>query len=265
MPRCARHLPADGVLHVFSRGVNRQNIFCSDGDRVSFLAFLTHNLRKHGVSLFAYCLMNNHFHLLLAPSDKPLGAAMHQALTRYSLYFNRRHARVGHLFQNRYKAKLCGNDAYLYRLIAYIHFNPVRAGLVSHPGAWPWSSHEAMIEGGGERIDLARLADITGHTIGELTENYKDRVLDLERVARPCGISLDYLLDMAAWSLGVSPQEVVDGIRGESHTKARRLFVFWATRQGYGLGRIAQALKCAKATVAQLRKEGVRLNERPPA
>lgn len=265
MPRCARHFPPDGVLHVFSRGVDRQDVFRSDGDRRSFLAFLQHYLRMHKISLFAYCLMNNHFHLLLAPTTEPLGVAMHQILTRYSLYFNRRHARVGHLFQNRYKAKICASDAYLYQLIAYIHLNPVRAGLVAKPGAWPWSSHEDVLVGAGTRVDLARLADITGHTVAELVEAYREKVSGLERAAQSCGMPIDELLDMAAGSLGVSVQDIVDGVRGEAQTKARRLLVYWASRQGYGLGRIAETLNCAKATVAQFRKEGVRLNERPPA
>lgn len=244
----------DAVLHVFSRGVDKQDIFRSDGDRRCFLALVNHHFRLQKVSLFAYCLMGNHFHLLLSPSKGPLGIAMHHVLTRYSLYFNHQHVRVGHLFQNRFKAKICANDAYLIHLIAYIHLNPVRAGLVQTPSVWPWSSHAAFVAGGGKHLDLVRLSHLSGIPRAELAQSYLNRVEELEKRPGDQETALDVLLERAAHCIGVLPIDLSNGTRGELFTKARRLFVHWASQEGYGLGRIAQALNCTKGAVSQLHR-----------
>jgi hypothetical protein len=92
------------------------------------------------MTIYAYCLMPNHFHLAIKVSAVPLGSFMHRILTGHALTFNRRYDREGHLFQARHRAKLCLNDRYLLALIRYIQMNPVRAKLVTKPEDWPWSS-----------------------------------------------------------------------------------------------------------------------------
>ena len=93
-----------------------------------------------GAEIIAYCLMTNHFHLALKVGAVTLSAIMQRLLTSYVSWFNRKHARTGHLFEARYQAKLCRDDAYLRNVIRYIHYNPVKAGLVKDPRDWPWSS-----------------------------------------------------------------------------------------------------------------------------
>ena len=92
-------------------------------------------------SIYAYCLMSNHFHLLIEIQRIPLSVIMQRLLTRYVKRFNSRHHRVGHLFQGRYKAILCQRDAYLQELLRYIHLNPVRAKFAKDVSTWKWSSH----------------------------------------------------------------------------------------------------------------------------
>jgi putative transposase len=136
------HIP--GVLyHVMSRGNARQQIFLDADDYARFLTRLTVTAARFGVRCRAYCLMVTHFHLLLEPNLFPLSRMMQQLNSSYSQSFNRRHERVGHLLQGRFKSPMIDGDDYLRRVLRYIALNPVRAGLVAHPAEWPWSSYRA--------------------------------------------------------------------------------------------------------------------------
>ncbi len=127
-----------------AKGVDGRVIFVDDHDRRYFLDSLRRICRESSVDVLAYCLMGNHFHLAVQVSAIPLSSVMHRLQTGYATTFNGRHDRIGHLFQARYRAKLCMDDAYLAVLIRYIHQNPVRAGMVAAPGDWPWSSFKQM-------------------------------------------------------------------------------------------------------------------------
>jgi REP element-mobilizing transposase RayT len=117
------------------------DIFTCDEDRRDFINSLIGLRTEASFSILAYCLMGNHFHLAVRVEQTPLSAVMQRLLTTYVRNFNMRHGREGHLLQARYKSILCLDDSYLLALIRYIHRNPVRAGLVSSPGEWPWSSY----------------------------------------------------------------------------------------------------------------------------
>ena len=141
MPRAPRiHYPG-AVYHVMARGVDGREIFSDDEDRRSFIRTALGVESETNCSILAHCLMGNHFHFAIKVGVTPLSRIMQRLLTSYVLGFNARHDRDGHLFQARYKSCLCVDDAYLITLIRYIHQNPVRAGLVSAPGEWAWSSH----------------------------------------------------------------------------------------------------------------------------
>jgi REP element-mobilizing transposase RayT len=136
------HIP--GVLyHVMSRGNARQQIFLDADDYARFLTRLTVTAARFGVRCRAYCLMVTHFHLLLEPNLFPLSRMMQQLNSSYSQSFNRRHERVGHVLQGRFKSPMIDGDDYLRRVLRYITLNPVRAGLVATPEDWPWSSYRA--------------------------------------------------------------------------------------------------------------------------
>jgi len=151
MPRAAR-LDIPGLLqHVIFRGVDRCAIFRDDEDRSRFLRNLSKLLVKTGTDCLAWSLMTNHVHLLLCPRQTKLAPFMRRLLTGYATYFNLRHQRSGHLFQNRYKSIVCDEDAYLLELVRYIHLNPLRAGLVADLAAldkYPWSGHAVIMENG---------------------------------------------------------------------------------------------------------------------
>ena len=133
------------LYHVTSRGDGREAIYLSDDDRVDWLAVLEQVCKRFNWVVHAWCQMSNHYHLLLETPEGHLSAGMRQLNGVYTQSFNRRHARVGHVFQGRYKAILVERDAYLLELARYIVLNPVRAGMVARAQDWPWSSCRAML------------------------------------------------------------------------------------------------------------------------
>jgi REP-associated tyrosine transposase len=133
---------APGLLyHVIVRGNQRQKTFLADRDYQAYLERLAKYRGRYRVSVYAYCLMPNHVHLLLGCSDIPLSRFMQGLQQSYTQYFNRAHHKVGHLFQGRYKAIVCDRDEYLLELVRYIHLNPVRSKLAAMPEAWRYSGH----------------------------------------------------------------------------------------------------------------------------
>ncbi|HSE04322.1 MAG TPA: transposase, partial [Methylomirabilota bacterium] len=129
-----------GVYHVTARGNDRRPIFEDDEDRARFVTVLATTVARHHVLCHAYCLMGNHYHLLLQTREANLSRAMRHLNGVYTQRFNRRHERCGHVLQGRFGAQLVDGDAYLREVCRYIVLNPVRAGLVSHPRDWRWSS-----------------------------------------------------------------------------------------------------------------------------
>ena len=137
MPRRSR-IDAPGALHhIIVRGIERKTIFKDDADKDNFLDRLKNILTDSGTLCFAWALIPNHFHLLLRTGRVPISTVMKRLLTGHAMYFNRKHNRVGHLFQNRYKSILCQEDVYALELIRYIHLSVTKIEHCSDIGAWP--------------------------------------------------------------------------------------------------------------------------------
>lgn len=133
------------VHHVTTRGNAQAAIFVDDGDRRSLLGVLDEVVALRNWRCHAYCLMDNHYHLLVETPEGNLSAGMRQLNGVYTQRFNRRHHRVGHLFQGRFKAILVERESHLLELSRYVVLNPVRAGMVAEPAAYPWSSYTATV------------------------------------------------------------------------------------------------------------------------
>jgi REP element-mobilizing transposase RayT len=134
----------DVLYHVVSRGVDRQMIFgVVDGDRFVFMALLANTVRRYEWNLHAYCLMGNHFHLVLDTPNANLGRGMQYLKSSYALWFNALRGREGHLFERPYYSQTLDYEAHLFAICRYTVLNPVRAGLCLHPADWPWSSYRA--------------------------------------------------------------------------------------------------------------------------
>ena len=134
-----------GYYHVTSRGVAQQDIFLDDADRETFLGLLASAHERWGLVFHGYCLMSNHYHLEVETPEANLSRAMQWVNQMYASSVNRRYRRGGHLFQGRFNSVLVEGESYLDRLTRYIHRNPVRAGLASHPGDYRWSSYREYV------------------------------------------------------------------------------------------------------------------------
>jgi putative transposase len=140
MPRLPRYLlPVQGIYHVTARGVARCSIAYDDEDRRLFLALLGETVRRDGWDCHVFCLMPNHYHVVVATELWRLSAGARRLNGVYARAFNERHTRSGHLFGDRFAAFAIRDDAHLRGACAYVLHNPVRAGLCDHPDEWPWS------------------------------------------------------------------------------------------------------------------------------
>lgn len=136
---------AGALYHITSRGNERKAIYFDDTDFELFLTLLGRVCEQYNWVVHAYCLMTNHYHLLVETPDANLSKGMRQLNGTYTQAINRKRARVGHLFQGRYKAILVDKDAYLLELSRYVVLNPVRANMVETIEDWPWSSWHSAI------------------------------------------------------------------------------------------------------------------------
>jgi putative transposase len=135
----------NALYHVTARGDRREPIVEDDTDRAAFFNVLAEVIERFNWRCHAYCLMTNHYHLVVETPDANLSKGMRQLNGMYTQATNRRHQRTGHLFQGRFKAILVDKDNYLLELSRYVVLNPVRAGMVKHPRQYAWSSYRAMV------------------------------------------------------------------------------------------------------------------------
>ncbi|MBI4745378.1 MAG: transposase [Deltaproteobacteria bacterium] len=145
MARPLRITYSGAYYHITSRGNEQRDIFKSQKDREKFLYYLDSAKERYGAAIHAYCLMSNHFHLLLETPRGNLSEIMRHIVGAYTTYFNIKRKRAGHLFQGRYKSILIEGDEYATELSRYIHLNPVRAGIVALPEEYKWSSYQSYI------------------------------------------------------------------------------------------------------------------------
>ncbi|MFH1404530.1 MAG: transposase [Patescibacteria group bacterium] len=131
------------LYHVVSRGNEQKNIFKDNVDRLKFLDWVKDAIEIHNLICHAYCLMNNHYHILIETPDANLSKAMRDINGNYTQWFNSRHRRAGHLLQGRYKSFIIEKETYLLEVARYIVLNPVRAKFVKHPNEWKWSSYKS--------------------------------------------------------------------------------------------------------------------------
>lgn len=176
MPRGPRLDAPDTLHHVIIRGSNRGFIFNDSDDRNAFVNRMGMLAEATKTRVYAWSLMDNHAHMLIKSGRAGLPAYMRKLLSWYAQYFNRRHKRSGHLFQNRYKSIICEEDTYFQKLVAYIHLNPFRVGLVENLndlGAYPWTGH-SVIMGKGKHAwqEVDAVLECFGERVGEARKAY---------------------------------------------------------------------------------------------
>jgi REP element-mobilizing transposase RayT len=252
------------VYHVVARGNRRQAIFHEPGDYRIYLHRLARYRERFEATIYAYCLMPNHVHILIQAGPPPLAKLMQAVQQSYTQYFNRAYASVGHLFQGRYKAFVCHRDSHLVTLVRYIHLNPVRAGLVSGAEEYPYSSHVAYLRGmttpavnpalvlgmlGGPAA-YRELIVTRGDTWTEpepdepLAESHGPTQLAAPgvRTSRLGDRPVSIVVTDLARRLAIEPEVLATADRDRAVTRARSLIAFVLVRRlGYPVGVVASA------------------------
>jgi len=273
LPRPPRLEFPGAVYHVTARGNERRDIFRGDRDRQDFLDRLADCRQRFGFRLLAYCLMSNHFHLAVRTAVTPLSRIMACLQSSYAQRFNRRHARVGHLFQGRYKSRLVQEDRYLAALIRYIHQNPVRARITRRAADYLWSSDRHLRRASGpswldvdetlaalgpnRRAAVARYVELVDGpaasdelpavaqaVVGD--EAFAvERFADAGEVDPPIpGLTEDRVLEAVAHETGLSPENLVGPARGGEVAFARCLAAYVGRRFGrISVRRMARRLR----------------------
>lgn len=170
------------LYHIIIRGIEQRHIYKNRTDYQEFLRRYKIIIHENDCKCFAWALMPNHAHLLMRTGPMGLSYVMSRLLTGYSMYFNKKYKRAGHLFQNRYKSILCDQDEYLMELIRYIHLNPLKAGIIKRYKdleKYPWVGHGAIMGTlPNSCIDTETVLSLYGHHLGAARDNYYTNVED---------------------------------------------------------------------------------------
>ena len=185
MPRRAREKSNSGMYHVVMRGINKQTIFEDGEDYEKFLSLLFYYRERCGYAIHAWCLMNNHAHLLIEIGEDPISIVFKKICSNYAYYYNTKYQRVGHLFQDRFKSEAVEDDAYYLSVLRYIHMNPVKAGLCKKPEQYEHSSYREYIRKTKRKLaDTGRALEMLGRDEFihyTLTQN-EDVLLDVSEI-----------------------------------------------------------------------------------
>jgi len=198
MPRPYRIQDAGYLHHVICRGNDRQTLFKTSKDFRAYLDFLEHARKIYPLKVYNYCLMDNHVHLLLEPTEEgSLSKVMESVSKNYAKYFNKKYGHVGHAFQGRFKSFIVQRERYFFACSRYIDLNPVKAAMVKDPREYPWSGFSTLAYGksGFIRLDVINLYRGLGVNARERQIAYKALVLNYQ------GEDLN-LLDKRAGALG---------------------------------------------------------------
>lgn len=147
MPRVARQRAEFSTYHIILRGNEKKNIFLDLADKEKFMELLAKVKERYNFHIYTYCLMDNHLHLIIYDNGNDIALIMKSINVSYAMYFNNKYKRVGHLFQDRYKSQVVGDDNYLLELSKYIHNNPVKAKIVKNALKYEWSSFKQYVQG----------------------------------------------------------------------------------------------------------------------
>ncbi|MFH1725210.1 MAG: transposase [Elusimicrobiota bacterium] len=273
MPRIPRVHASGQAFHVVSRGNKGADIFTDRAEWAAFLDTLAAVKGRWPFHLHAYCLMPNHFHLLLRVFDTPLPFLMQRVLYAHARAFNLSRGVVGHVFQGRHKAILVRDDPQFLATLRYIHLNPVRAEIAETPERWPWSGHlELMGRSSRDLLDTAFPLALFSPDIAVARREYRDFLMPDREESTPMttpstdassppsepvqpsigGEPLPTLVSRIARGTGVSAESIVGSTRRRVVVLARKDFVREAVRQGHSWTDLARFLNRTPSGVFRL-------------
>ena len=246
MPRKPR-IEIPGYYHVLNRGVERRSVFLEPEDYEHFIELMCSYARDFGIQIHNYCLMSNHYHILLEITRPVLSRYMRQLGMNYSIYFNKKYKRSGHLWQGRYRSWYVTDEGYLYTLMRYIEHNPLKAGVVKSLKAYPYSSYRAFIDPKQRPTCLQK---------SKILQDYGNDHRAIEALLND-PVDTDQLKELKKASAMVEapddkrPDEasLKEYFEGVEDTKKRNRKILHAYEAGYSQHRIAKVLGLSQPTV----------------
>ena len=198
MPRRARTQSESGIYHVMVRGINRQKIFHDEEDKNTYLDLLNKYKEICGYMIFAYCLMDNHVHLVIKEGKMKLSDVMKRIGVSYVYWYNKKYSRIGHLFQDRYRSERINDDKYLLMVMRYIHYNPVNVGGKINE----WTSYNDYLRPGG-LADSKYILEIMNVDMKKAQEEFKrfnnatneDQCLEMPEEKKPTDTEAKQIID----------------------------------------------------------------------
>lgn len=259
------------VFHVIQRAVGEERIFLEDSDRTYFLYLLNDIHKNFGIRCYAYCLMDNHVHILIKDTLAKLSEFMKILFQRYAQFFNLKYKRIGHLFARRFEAKLCLEDSYLLTLSRYIHLNPLKAMMVRDPQEYRWSSYNYYISEYkdkpefldstfilktiSEDLNLARqeyrefiYAGIKNQDGFKYPENFYDMIGDIRKLSELTSNIPPWFKKLTT-DLDLLISEKIKDYKHIKDREAKRYLVNQLYKKGLSIKEISELLNCHFSTV----------------
>jgi len=266
MGKNPRDIVQGGIYHLIQRGNNRSYIFSDTRDKHQFMTHLTELIESLGFFLLFYVLMDNHYHLIIQtginPSSSSISRIMHKLNLTYARYYNKRYSQVGTIFGGRYTGKLVCDDQHLFRLIRYLAYNPVQAGMVKYPAEYRWSAHPAIRNNLPTPIDTGKILSYFGKDLIQARNRYiafieedspqpisREEIEEKENQQIP--EYLNYLLESSGLSESII-RSIRSGRCSSAAKKQRNLFISAAWKAGYRRKDIAEYLSLSSETVRRL-------------
>ena len=214
MPRRERKKSSTGIYHITQRGINKQRIFEEPEDFEKYLSCLAEVKKISGFKLYAYCLMDNHVHLLIKEGLEPLAQVFKRLGVRYVFWYNKKYQRSGHLYQDRFRSVPIETDEYFITVLAYIYQNPVKAGICANPEDYNWSSLKRP-----ELINNKALNKIIpAKALADITKNVQNINLEPE-IGKGRGISDNRVLSFLSESEGITGADELKTVNREIQAK----------------------------------------------
>lgn len=258
MPRPPRIMSSSGIYHIVLRSVNQQLIFEEESDYLKFLYILSDCKVLYDIDIYAYCLMDNHIHLLLHSSPESLAGFFQSVGARFVLWYNKKYLRNGHLFQDRFHSRVVDNQSYFLNTLIYIHNNPVKAGICSSPSEYRWSSFLAYYGKENTMVDVSFSEKILGSASNVrqyFSDHCNDETIDSEEFDITSGSGRKCLTDEDAISAfrsitGNIPRVEIYGMP----KKERNELTLKLYGQGFTQKQIGRLLGISRGTVIRILK-----------
>ncbi|OGD16413.1 hypothetical protein A2V47_03865 [Candidatus Atribacteria bacterium RBG_19FT_COMBO_35_14] len=255
----------NAIYHIIGKGVEGTDIFTDNIDRNKFLQLLQKMVTSHKILLFSYTLMDTHFHLLLKTEEANLSQAMQFLNSSYAHWFNIRHIRKGHLFQDRYKSHLVLNSLYLYSAASYISLNPVEAGLVDSPEEYPWSSFQYFLSTQNQNKSVPPWLNIREFLklCQTSPENFVNFVKENIQKDGPEKILQNITKITSNQIQNKSPRNIENILRKtkeqigsiETNIRLKHLLVYLLIKEGYRVKDVATSLQISSSSVLKICKK----------